>query len=163
MKKRNQKHKKKAQYYEESALQDDPRELGDLDSENIIGAEERTLASKYIEKSGKVTLPQYLALVGAGFDGDIVRRWTENHAAREIEKRKLDVGTTDQEAEKLEIQKRERQLLEQATKDRLHQEHQRRLSLHRQDENGWPICPVCQVRVSTEQRLSKHLRKVHES
>ena len=48
--------------------------------------EERAQRTKGTQLIGRITLPQYELLVGKGYDGDCIRKWTKYKASTEIAK-----------------------------------------------------------------------------
>jgi hypothetical protein len=149
------------QNHQATEAQNDPGPIGDLAFETLVGPEEKTLASKGIERSGKATLEQYLALVDSGLDGDVVRRWTENHAAQEIAKRGLQVEAARQQLGESKAHKRRParirpKELRQAAAD---SECRPRQGLEAQQTLF--NCPVCRAELGTKPRLAKHLTMIH--
>jgi hypothetical protein len=140
----------RGQAHERHVSSDDHQPLGDLSSETLVGPEEKALATKGFEGSGRATLEQYLLLVGAGLEGDIVRRWTENHAAQEIAKRGLHLRRAGPQ------QVRASQQVEPLGSMTVGHSGRRGKPIVK-----WPSCPVCRANLKTAERLGRHMAKVH--
>src|SRR4051794_10283085 len=70
-------------------LTSDGLHSGDESTEPFEAPEYKAMATKGIPLAGKITLAQYDCLVSHGYDGAVVMRWTQYHAAQEIRKRNL--------------------------------------------------------------------------
>lgn len=67
--------------------QGDSPTSGDENTESFVAPEYKAMETKGIPLAGKITLAQYEELVSLGYDGDLVRKWTQYHADKELKKR----------------------------------------------------------------------------
>lgn len=70
---------------------------GDENTEPFVAPEYKAMATKGIPLAGKITLAQYERLVRLGYDGDVVRRWTQYHAAQVLRKPSPNAGSVSRD------------------------------------------------------------------
>jgi hypothetical protein len=121
---------------------------GDENIESFEAPEYKAMATKGIPLAGKITLDQYERLVGLGYDGQIVMRWTAYHADQELRRVSPGGGAM------------------RATSARRFSEGKSSFSKSWRPQRGvphlasLPLCPHCHIPVRPD-RLTKHLARVH--
>ncbi len=121
-----------------------PAIFEDRDNGMILPPEYKAMEAKGIPLAGKITLDQYERLVHRGYDGDVVRRWTQYHADQELRK----IGHAAR-----------------PTTGKLPRTTQAGVgpALHGRDPaylNSLPVCPHCNSPVRAD-RLQDHIGRVH--
>lgn len=118
------------------------------DTGPVQAPEYKAMQSKGIEGAERITLDQYEQLVKRGYNGDLIRRWTQHHAAKVLASGSLCMGPIR------EIQRQNRLRA-------LDVIGRYRPVDSRIPKGHWlAICPHCGVRVR-EHRMARHTRKVH--
>jgi hypothetical protein len=91
----------------------------------------------------KITLDQYEHLVGRGYDGDVVRRWTQHHAAQVLASGSRCTAR-----------------LRQFQKGLIRSMAEMKYRASNASRDTLPLCPHCKTPVR-EDRMAKHIKKIH--
>jgi hypothetical protein len=117
----------------------------DGDAGYITAPEHKAMETKGIPLAAKITLAQYEELVHRGYDGEVVKRWTQYHAEQEL-------GNFVRRQPKRRI----RDLRGTQWRPR-HQEASRDASI---SSTALTVCPFCKTPVRAD-RLARHVSRVH--